>query len=124
MNASAWIALATLTLAGLGFVIGLFKYFTGQIDNLRKEQNSTLSQAIKEGDEKRGRIYERLDDAKKTHKDEIEVLRKEVMEDFVNAKVFGLVTGNTERMVEELKKAISDIDKKLDKLIENEKHLS
>lgn len=117
MNIPAWIALISVTLTGLGFVLGLFKYFTKRIDDTRKELGSDLKKAVEQGDEKRGRIYERLDETKKTYKEEIEVLRKEIMEDFVNSKVFSLVTGNTERMIEDLKKSLDEVNRKLDKLI-------
>lgn len=117
MDISAWIALVSVTLTGLGFVLGLFKYFTKRIDDTRKELGGDLKKAIETGDDKRARIYERVDEIKKNHKDDTEVLRKEIMEDFVNCKVFGLVTGNTERMIEDLKKSIDEINRKLDKLI-------
>lgn len=118
METNTWIALATLTLAGLGFVIGLFKYFTGKIDDLRKEAEKKISEAIKQGDEKRARLYERLDSIKQTHKEEIEKIHHNFTDTYVNSKMCSLVHNNTDNIIREMKIKIDEMDKKIDKLVQ------
>lgn len=129
MNPQGWIALGALALAGLGFVLGLFKYFTGAINNLRIEQENKLSEeakdceaklaeAIKQGDDKRARMYERLDDIKKTHKEEIEKLHKEFIDSFVHSKVCELLRQNTTTTIDKIEKTLEDILEKIDRINE------
>lgn len=117
MATATWIALASLTLAGLGFVIGLFKYFTKQINDLRIEKEVKLAEAIRQGDEKRARIYERLDSVKQTHKEEMEKLRNELGEHFVGVRVCELLRNPINQTIADIKTILADIEKKLDKLI-------
>ena len=118
METNTWIALATLTLAGLGFVIGLFKYFTGKIDDLRKEEEKKLAEAIKQGDDKRARLYDRLDEIKKVHKEEIEKIHRNFADTYVNSKMCSLVHNNTDNIIKEMKIKIDEMDKKIDRLVQ------
>ena len=118
METNTWIALATLTLAGLGFVIGLFKYFTGKIDDLRKEEEKKIAEAIKQGDDKRARLYDRLDEIKKVHKEEIEKIHRNFADTYVNSKMCSLVHNNTDNIIKEMKIKIDEMDKKIDRLVQ------
>ena len=118
METNTWIALVSVSLTGLGFVIGLFKYFTGQINQLRLEEEKKITEAIQQGDEKRSRLYDRLDEIKKVHKEEIEKIHRNFTDTYVNSKMCSLVHNNTDNIIKEMKIKIDEMDKKIDKLVQ------
>lgn len=117
MNTNGWIALAGAILAGLGFVVGLFKYFTKCIGDLRLESEHKITKAVEQGDEKRARIYERLDVVKSEHKNEMDKIRKEFLDSYVHAKVCDLTRAPLNQAISDIKVILADIERKLDKLI-------
>ena len=121
MDTHAWIALAALATTGLGFVVGLVKYFTGQINALRIEEEIKITTAIQQGDDKRARIWERIDMIKKSHKEEIDTMQSNFTDTFVNSKMCSLVHNNTDNIIKEMKIKIDEMDKKIDTLLQRNK---
>ena len=99
-----------------------------QINALAKLFAENLAEAQHRGDEKRGRMYERLDSVKTAHRQEMDNLHKEVVDSFVSIKWCTLIHNNADRSftefkvtLDELKKefkdSIAEVHKKIDMLI-------
>jgi hypothetical protein len=88
-----------------------------KIIGLSKEFAAQLAEAIKAGDEKRARIYERLDTVKTAHRGEMDNLRKEVVDTFVSSKWCAMIHDNADKVYADFKKALSDLNQKVDTLL-------
>lgn len=88
-----------------------------KIDSISKAFSEQLAKAIETGDQKRARIYERIDEVKTVHKEEIDNLRREAAENYVPVKICGLMHASSDKSIAELKLIICEVDKKVDKLM-------
>ena len=88
-----------------------------KIDEISKSFAEQLARAIETGDQKRSRIYERIDEVKTVHKEEIDSLRREAAENYVPVKICGLMHASSDKSISELKIIICEVDKKVDKLM-------
>jgi len=88
-----------------------------KINELSREFAAQLAEAIKAGDEKRARIYERLDTVKTAHRGEMDNLRKEVVDTFVSSKWCAMIHDNADKVYADFKKALSDLNQKVDTLL-------
>ena len=89
-----------------------------KINELGKEFAAQLAKAIESGDEKRSRIYERLDTVKTAHRGEMDVFRKEVFDSFVSTKWCALLHAKADETYADFKKALEMLNTKLDTLLE------
>lgn len=116
---------AFLTIFGMWYRID--RDTNKKIDEISKTFSEQLADAMKQGDEKRARIYERLDTVKNEHKADFENFRKEIMENFVPAKICTLMHTSSERTmaglkesveksIKELKDVIQGLESKVDKM--------
>ncbi len=87
-----------------------------KIDTISKTFSDQLAKAIESGDQKRARIYERIDEVKTAQKEDLTAFRKEAMENFVPTKICTLMHTNSEKSTAELKVAIQEINIKVDKI--------
>lgn len=92
-----------------GFIVGL----VGFAIKTSNDTNMKIEEAQKQDDEKRARIYERLDDVKKKHDADIDRIRQEAKEDFVNVKICKILHDNTDRIFTEIKTELVGIKESL-----------
>jgi hypothetical protein len=88
-----------------------------KIDSISKTFADQLAKAIESGDEKRARIYERIDSVKNAHKEEIKEVQKEIASNYVPMKICSLMHSTSEKTMGELKASIKSVEDKVDKLI-------
>jgi ATP-dependent RNA circularization protein (DNA/RNA ligase family) len=119
-----WHTIVGAVIGVLGFFISLFSLWykidrdtNAKIDAMGKQFAAQLAEAIKQGDEKRARIYERLDSVKTAHRGEIDNLRKEVVDTFVSSKWCAMIHENADKVYADFKKALSDLNQKVDTLL-------
>lgn len=108
-----------LTVFGLWYKID--RDTNAKIDGLGKVFAAQLAEAQKQGDDKRARIYERLDTVKTAHKGDIDSFRKEIVDGFVPAKLCSLIHANAEKIFIDIKKELENQGKKIDILLTREK---
>lgn len=98
-----------------------------KIDSISKTFSDQLAKAMSDLDTKRARIYERIDEVKQSHKEEIGELRKEAMENYVPTKICTLMHSSSEKSMSELKNsfeksigelktAIANVDTKVEEV--------
>jgi hypothetical protein len=104
-----------LTVFGLWYKID--RDTNAKIDSMGKVFASQLIEAQQQGDEKRTRIYERLDTVKTAHRGEMDSLRKDVNDGFVSIKWCSLIHANADRTYADFKKSLENLDKKMDTLL-------
>lgn len=119
-----WHTIVGAVIGVLGFFISLFSLWykidrdtNAKIDAIGKQFAAQLAEAIKQGDEKRARIYERLDTVKTAHRGEMDNLRKEVVDTFVSSKWCAMIHENADKVYADFKKALSDLNQKVDTLL-------
>lgn len=88
-----------------------------KIETLNKGFSSQLVKAIEVGDEKRSRMYERIDAIKNAHKNDIDILRKDVQDSYVPARLCSIIHSQAEQTFKDIKLALGNLDEKLDKLL-------
>ena len=122
------ISLVALFLTGFGLWYKIDRDTNAKIDSLgktltellaaaQKENQTQLSEAQQQGDDKRARIYERLDTVKTAHRVEMDVFRKEVFDSFVSVKWCALIHANADKTYADFKKALEGLGTKLDTLL-------
>lgn len=101
--------LVTTALTLAGFILSLVAF------SLRMNQsvNDKIEKAKEEGDAKRARIYERLDAVKTMHTQELDDVRKEVADRFVDVKICKILHDNTDRIFTEIKAELTSIKESL-----------
>jgi 5-methylcytosine-specific restriction endonuclease McrBC regulatory subunit McrC len=104
-----------LTIFGLWYKID--RDTNAKIDSLGKLFAEQLTEAQRQGDEKRARIYERLDTVKTAHRGEMDIFRKEVFDSFVSVKWCALIHENADKVYADFKKALETLNTKLDTLL-------
>jgi len=105
------VGLVALFITGFGLWYKIDRDTNAKIDSMGKLFAEQLAEAVKLGDEKRGRIYERLDTVKTAHREEIDVFRKEVYDSFVAVKWCTLIHTNADKTYSDLKQTIEAIKK-------------
>jgi hypothetical protein len=122
--------LVMMWLGILGAFVSIFSVWykidrdtNAKIDSISKSFADQLAKAIEVGDEKRARIYTRIDEVKTAHKDEIKELQERVAAGYVPVRICTLMhTNSKEAMAElkiaigELKDAIAEVNGKVDKV--------
>jgi hypothetical protein len=88
-----------------------------KLNELSKEFAAQLAEAIESGDEKRARIYERLDTVKTAHRYEMDSLRKDVFDSFVSSKWCKMIHENADKVYADFKINLANLNTKLDTLI-------
>ncbi len=111
-----------LTLFGLWYKID--RDTNTKIDNMGKAFADQLADAIQAGDAKRTRIYERLDEVKTEHREDLERFRRELTDEYVPLKMCSLVHDNQDKSynelketVKELKESVKEVDRKVDVIV-------
>jgi len=107
-----------LTVFGLWYKID--RDTNAKIDSMGSVFAEKLIEAQRQGDEKRSRIYERLDTVKTAHRNEIDSFRKDVNESFVSVKWCSLIHSKADETYSEFKKTLEKLDKKMDTLLGRE----
>lgn len=106
-----------LSLFGLWYKID--RDTNARINMMSDSFANKLAEAIKTGDEKRSRIYERLDQVKTSFKDDADAFHKEVMNQFVPLKICTLVHSNSEKIMSDFKNSTEDNFKDIKELFQN-----
>lgn len=88
-----------------GFVIS----FVAFAIKMNQMVNDKIEKAKEEGDTKRARLYERLDEVKTMHNTDMEKIRNEVADRFVDIKICKILHENTDRMFGEIKLELQNI---------------
>jgi hypothetical protein len=99
------------------------------VRNAKEIVDRDLTHAKEEGDEKRGRLYQRLDEVKigfelkletfrQYYEERHEKLRKEIATEYVAAKMCDLMHDTTTREMTEIKKRLDDVVEELKKMNE------
>jgi len=88
-----------------------------KIDSISRAFSDQLAKAIEIAEEKRARLWERLDIVKKSHKDELKEVQKEMTDAYVPVKFCQLIHSTSDKAMSELKIAIQGLETKVDKLI-------
>jgi len=119
-----WHTIVGAVIGVLTFFISLFSLWykidrdtNAKIDSMGRQFAAQLAEAIKQGEEKRARIYERLDTVKTAHKGEMDTLRKEAFDNFVSSKWCAMIHDNADKVYADFKKALSDLNQKVDTLL-------
>lgn len=130
-----WHTILSVVIGVVGFFISLFslwykidrdtnakidsigKTFAQQLIQAQKESSAQLAEAQKQGDDKRARIYERLDTVKTAHRGEMDNLRKEVFDSFVSTKWCAMIHENADKTYMDFKKALETLNTKMDTLL-------
>jgi hypothetical protein len=107
----------------IGTVTGAFSLWyrinadiNNKIDKLKTQCAKELEIAKEQGDAKRARIWERVDEIKNAHRSEIDTFRKDIAENYVPLKMCGLIHTNTDKTLTELKIIVTSIERKVDEL--------
>ena len=113
-----WLEIGVAIVVVVGFIIKINQ----DRDSVLKTIEHNISVAKEEGDAKRTRIYERLDESKKTHNSEMATLRQEIKDNFVDIRLCKVVHDNTDRIFTEIKNEITEVKKSLDRLYDKLSH--
>lgn len=111
------VGVATLFLTGFSLWYKIDRDTNAKIDSLGKVFAEQLANAQRQGDEKRARIYERLDTVKTAHRGDMDIFRKEIFEGYVPVRLCTLVHSNAEKTFADFKKALESLGTKLDTLL-------
>lgn len=115
------ISVVGLVFVILGFYYKINKDTNDKFDKRRIEFYDALNKAVEQGDEKRSRIYERLDETKEEYKKEAEKLRDKTAEEYMQINLCKVIHSNTNENFKRLEGKVNTLCLKIDSLIE-EKH--
>lgn len=125
------IVILFVTIFGLWYKID--RDTNARINQVSENFANKLIEAMRSGDEKRSRIYTRLDEVKESFKKETDAFHTKVMDSYVPLKICTLVHSNSEKTLsdfkvsveknfDDLKKTMSNMEIKMDKLSERNNH--
>ena len=112
-----WIEIGVFLVSIFGMWYKMNRDTNMKIDSISGTFSKQLAAATRDAEEKRSRIYKRVDEVKEEHKQELNAFRKEVADNFVPTRICTIMHTASDKIMTELKEAIHEIDKKVDRLI-------